>query len=241
MDHTCGAHARAVDVSVVAPAPVLPGDEIVRAVEGDVRRVLRPGRGRDQNPVRIENDTRRAHARAVNVVVVVAVSVVVPDYEVVRAVEGDRGSALAIVRRRDRDPTRVEHVPGWAYPRAVNVPLAAPTITTVVPHDEVVRAVVGDSADELIAVRATASRLCCVDPFRVARGRAIGQVHVLERGLSGDRCACYSRDGPRSDRGRESDDHCDGAGRCERRSPQMKLATHQTPRVSSLNGHDPYF
>ena len=88
------ADARAVDVVAEPRASVAPGDEVVRAVEGDRGRGLVARRRRDRDPGRVEHRSGRAHARAVDVGR--AGAVVVPDDEVVRPVEGERGGLLEL-------------------------------------------------------------------------------------------------------------------------------------------------
>ena len=159
---SCRAHTCAVDVGDRAGAAVLPGDEVVRAVEGDARSDLAVRRRRDRDPGRVEHGPGLAHARAVDVGGR-AGAAVLPGDEVVRAVEGDARSGLGVRRRRDRDPGRVEHGPGLAHTRAVDVD--GPARAVVLPGDEVVRAVEGDARSEL-AVRRRRDR----DPGRVEHG-----------------------------------------------------------------------
>ena len=130
---------------------VEPSDRPARRRGSSCRRRRRSGelvvrRRRDRDPRRVEHRSGLAHARAVDVGV--PERVVLPDDEVVRAVEGDARGELVVRRRRDRDPGRVEHRAGRAHAGAVDVDAG----TAVLPDDEVVRAVEGD-ARVVLAVR----------------------------------------------------------------------------------------
>ena len=168
-------HARRVDVDGRTRAVVLPGDEVVRAVERDGRGVLVVRRRRDRNPApgralprpglparrrcrrssRSDRPARRrgsscrrrrrsgstgcsppsrsrsrpgrarrrpgSRARRRCRRGCAPGAEVLPGDEVVRAVESDGRGSLVVRRRRDRDPGRVEHCPGLADPRAVDV------------------------------------------------------------------------------------------------------------------------
>src|SRR5205807_1640229 len=115
------AHAGAIDVvQPLARAGVIPGDEVVGPVEGESRIVLLSGRGRDRDSGGVEHGPGRGYARAVDVGVR-ARAEVRPGYEVVRAVEGERGASLGAARNgRDRK-LGIEHGPPGADAGAVDV------------------------------------------------------------------------------------------------------------------------
>src|SRR5262249_54586082 len=101
----CRGYPCSVDVG--DPRKVLPGDEVARAVERNAGNLIIAVRGRDRDTARIQHDAAGAHPRSVDVTVVHPVSLVLPDDQEVRAIEGKRRCAHAA--HGDRDPLRVEH------------------------------------------------------------------------------------------------------------------------------------
>ena len=201
--------ACAVDVGVgKAGTLVAPGNEVVRAVEGNRRRVLTVCGRRDRDPTRVEHRPARADTGSVDVVF--AKAPVLPRDEVVRSVEGNGGwtGERVVGHGRDRDPRRVEHHSDGSNARAIDVIRAARA--AVLPGDKVVRTVVRDLRLSLVVGRCRDR-----DPFRVehrsgraharavdigrrTRGAAVLPDDEVVRAVKGDRRA-RSRERPRRD------------------------------------------
>jgi len=90
-------------------------------------------RGREPGPLVVVED--------------VTAAAVVPYHEVVRPVKGDGRMPLLVRRLRDGESGRVEHYARGRHPRTADVGIAAAAL--VLPHDEVVRTIKGDSSVEL--------------------------------------------------------------------------------------------
>src|SRR5262245_61743564 len=123
--------------------------DATRAPESQRGRPLARARRCEREASRIEDRSRRAHARPVD-----AVPVPLPRDEVVRPVERNSWDAGGVCYVRDRDPAWIEHRSVGSHTRRDDVP------PRVLPGDEVVGAVRGKRL-------ARRHRACDHDPIRI--------------------------------------------------------------------------
>ncbi len=170
----CRGYARAVDVDLRVRAPVLPGREVVRAIEGQRRVVLQVHGCRNWDPRRVEHRPGRGDPCAIDVRRDLGAPVV-PDGQIVRAVESDGRRVLPTRRRRDSESGGVEHNSGRCDPRPIDVDVAG---TAVLPSGEVVCAVKGER-DVLLETYSCRDR----DPGRIENGAGRGNARAVDVGV----------------------------------------------------------